>query len=66
MTIIIQHSMIFFEKLVKFENFPKGIVIPQTFLYIQRKGVVFITTLVETKAYFGMTVVMGYHKLACI
>ena len=55
-----------FEKLIKFENFITEIVMPQTILYSQQKGHVFTTTLEEIKAFFGMNIVMGYHKLPSI
>ena len=55
-----------FEVLTKFEDFLTKIVIPQTMLYSQQKGHVFNTTVNEMKAFFGMQIVMGYHKLPCI
>ena len=55
-----------FEKLIKFENFITEIVMPQTILYSQQKGHVLTTSLKEIKAYFGMKIVMEYHKLPSI
>ena len=52
--------------LTNFEDFLTKIVIPQTMLYSQQKGHVFNTTVDEMKAFFGMQIVMGYHKLPCI
>ena len=35
-------------------------------LYSQQQGHVFTTSLEETKAFFGMHLVMGYHALPCM
>ena len=50
----------------EFENFLTEIVIPKTVLYAQQKGHVFSTSLKETKAFFGMHIVMGIHKVSSI
>ena len=55
-----------FMSVANFENFIKEIVIPQSELYAQQNGHVFQVTTDEIKAYFGMTLVMGYHRLPCI
>ena len=55
-----------FDKLAKFDSFITDIVIPQTVLYCQQKGHVLTTTVEEMKAFFGMNIVMGYHKLPSI
>ena len=47
----------------EFEKLLKNILVPQTNLYAQQKGVVFATTPEELKAYLGMNFVMGYHVL---
>ena len=39
---------------------------PQTILYSQQKAHVLTTSLEEIKAFFGMNIVMGYHKLSSI
>ena len=52
-----------FKKVSKFDQFLIDIVIPQTILYSQQQGDVFEIELDEMKAFFGMTVVMGYHVL---
>ena len=55
-----------FEKLIKFENFITEIVMPQTILHSQQKGHVLTTSLEEIKAFYGMNIVMGYHKFPSI
>ena len=52
-----------FKKVSKFDQFLIDIVIPETILYSQQQGHVFEIELDEMKAFFGMTVVMGYHVL---
>ena len=41
-------------------------MIPLSELYAQQNGHVFQVTADEIKAYFGMTLVMEYHRLPCI
>ena len=55
-----------FRKLANFEEFISEIVKPQTVLYSQQKGHIFSSTLKEMKAFFGMNIVTGYHKLPSI
>ena len=54
-----------FAKVTNFDEFIQDIVIPQSKLYSQQKGHVFHIE-EEMKAFFGMTVVMGYHVLPYI
>ena len=49
-----------FAKVTNFDEFIQDIVIPQSKLYSQQKGHVFHIEEEEMKAFFGMTVVMGY------
>ena len=55
-----------FKKLTQFDEFLSEIVIPQTKLYSQQNGHVFSTTMEEMKAFFGMQIVMGYHRVPSI
>jgi DNA excision repair protein ERCC-6 len=42
------------------------IIIPQSMTYSEQSGVQFHTTLDEIKAFLGITILMGYHKLPCM
>jgi len=55
-----------FVQVTNFNKFIQDIVIPQTKLYTQQKGHIFQIDEEELKAFFGMTIVMGYHVLPCI
>lgn len=55
-----------FRSVANFDNFITNIVLPQTRLYAQQQGHVFQVTPPELNAYFGITLVMGYHRLPTI
>ena len=52
-----------FNKVARFEDFPKDIVVPQTHLYCKQQAHVLSTNVVEMKAFFGMQIVMDYRQL---
>ena len=46
-----------------FQILIQNVIIPQSDIYAQRKGIPYQTTADEIKAFLGVTILMGYHRL---